>query len=342
MLLSLVLSLVSAYPHDPSGFNKPAGAAHFSSTKGPATASKFPAALQQQTLVKQLIGAIDKDKVKSHLVRLTEFPERYYQSPNGVKAAQWLYDQVVALNASASPDVLLTVRLFQHSWKQPSVIARLEPRNPAGATDIVITGTHFDTIGSGSGKPEPNPNPAADDCASGSSVIAETLRVLVNQKFVPKRPIEIHWYAAEEVGLLGSDAVAEDYAKRKVGVFSYLNLDQSGYVKPGTQPTIGILTDYVSKAATEFLRLTLKTYTNIKVVADNQRCGYRCTDNASWYDHGYNAALASEAAFRDSFPYNDKVNSDGSPLDTVDNIDFDHIVEFVRNTLGFVVELSLA
>jgi bacterial leucyl aminopeptidase len=66
-----------------------------------------------------------------------------------------------------------------------------------------------------------------------------------------------------------------------------------------------------------------------------------CTDHASWYGHGYQTALASEGSFENSFPYNDKVNSDGSPLDTVDIIDFPHIVEFVRSTVGFMVELSL-
>ena len=45
---------------------------------------------------------------------------------------------------------------------------------------------------------------------------------------VKGRPIEFHWYAAEEVGLIGSLAVAEDYAKRKISVVSMLNMDQSG------------------------------------------------------------------------------------------------------------------
>jgi hypothetical protein len=36
------------------------------------------------------------------------------------------------------------------------------------------------------------------------------------------------------------------------------------------------------------------------------------------------------------------VNTDGTPLDTMDVISIDHVVEFIRNTIGFVVELSLA
>ncbi|KAJ3272308.1 Leucine aminopeptidase 1 [Terramyces sp. JEL0728] len=312
----------------------------------PKAISTFPTALSQQTLVNSLISQIQVDNVKAHVTKLSSFPERYYKSQNGVDAAAWLYNEVANLAKVVSPKVKLTVQYFKHTqWKQPSVIARLEPVTATGPGDIVITGTHFDTASynkGGLGGDISRPNPAADDCASGSSVIAETLRILVNQNFVPKRPIEFHWYAAEEEGLLGSDEVANDYAKRQVPVFTYLNLDQSGYVKKGAVPGIGIITDYTTSAATKFLTQTVKTYTTVTRTG-TFKCGYECTDNAAWYDAGYNSALAFEAPTNaEAFPYNDQVNSDGSYLDTLDKIDFNHITEFVRNTLGFVVELSLA
>ena len=344
LLTTLFFSSLLSLPHgiEDIEMSKPGGSESDYPIKAPPAISKFPSALGQQSLVKSLISKIDESQVRAHLVRLTQFPERYYKSDNGVAAAQWLYTQVVALNASASPDVLLTVRYFNHpQWKQPSVVARLEARNNQGPGDIIITGTHFDTVGKGSGKPEPNLNPAADDCASGSSVIAETLRILVSEKVIPKRPIEFHWYAAEEVGLFGSKEVAKDYSSRQVKVFSYLNLDQAGYVKEGTKPTIGIFTDYTTAAATNFMRLTIAAYTTITNVVDS-RCGYRCTDNASWFDAGYNAALAFESDMQNATPYNDRVKSNGGALDTLETINFPHVLEFVRNTIGFVVELSMA
>ena len=77
---------------------------------------------------------------------------------------------------------------------------------------------------------EPNPNPAADDCGSGSVVVFESLRVLVESGFVPKRPIEFHWYAAEEEGIYGSSEVAESYAKQGIHLISYLNLGMSSFL----------------------------------------------------------------------------------------------------------------
>ncbi|KAJ3107473.1 Leucine aminopeptidase 1 [Phlyctochytrium planicorne] len=324
-------------------------------TKGPVSPVAIPTAPAFQSIVKPLIASASQTDMQSWLIRLTQFPERWYKSQNGVAAANWIRDQVNALTVPSGAK--LTVELFQHSWKvQPSVIARYEPVS-GGLDGIVITGTHFgtslfnlsafrgliflqkDTLGSGSGKAEPNNNPAADDCASGSAVIFEALRTLTRQGFVPKRTIEFHWYAGEEEGLYGSDEVAEAYAVAGKKVISYLNLDQSGYVKKGSQAVIGILTDYVTAPTTAFLRTIVTTYTGLGFV--NTKCGYACTDHASWTKHGYEAGLAFESDMSNAFPYNDRVASDGSALDTVDKLDFNHVFEFVKSTLGFIVELSL-
>jgi leucyl aminopeptidase len=148
-------------------------------TQGPAAISKFPATLNQVTAVKGLISSVDRDSLKAYLVQLTQFPERYYTSDNGVKSAQWIKLQIDNLQSQVSSDVILTTRLFKHSsWAQPSVIARLESKINS-SLDIVITGSHFDTAANGSPQGQGGNNPAADDCASGVSVVHETLRVLI-------------------------------------------------------------------------------------------------------------------------------------------------------------------
>lgn len=53
------------------------------------------------------------------------------------------------------------------------------------------------------------PSPGADDDCSGTVSILEAFRVLAESGFIPiNGPVEFHWYAAEEGGLLGSQAVA--------------------------------------------------------------------------------------------------------------------------------------
>lgn len=59
------------------------------------------------------------------------------------------------------------------------------------------------------------PAPGADDDGSGSISILEAFRVLATNGFIPKEgPVEFHWYAAEEGGLLGSLDIAA-YKKKE-------------------------------------------------------------------------------------------------------------------------------
>jgi leucyl aminopeptidase len=54
----------------------------------------------------------------------------------------------------------------------------------------------------------------ADDDGSGTVTILEAFRVLVTGRFTPQRPVEFHWYSAEEAGLLGSQDISLEYEKQ--------------------------------------------------------------------------------------------------------------------------------
>lgn len=183
----------------------------------------------------------------------------------------------------------------------------------SNASDIVIAGSHFDTAGFGSRLNEPVPNPAVDDAATGCAAVYEALRILVESRTLPKRPIEFHFYAAEEFGLLGSSAVAKAYAASKKPVMVYLNLDQSGYVAKGTYPKVcqvlifkfGLAVDATTSGPTMFLRSVVKAYIPSYPVV-NSDCGYPCTDHYSWHEEGFSTAMVFESADEDAFPYNDQ------------------------------------
>ena len=66
--------------------------------------------------------------------------------------------------------------------------------------------------------------PGADDDGSGTVTILEVFRALVTVGFRPPRPVEFHWYSAEEGGLLGSQAVAKVYEKRNVDVLAMIQV----------------------------------------------------------------------------------------------------------------------
>ena len=59
-------------------------------TQGPAAISKFPTVLNHINLVNQLKSAASPSLLKSYITTLTQFPERYYTSKNGLASAQWI------------------------------------------------------------------------------------------------------------------------------------------------------------------------------------------------------------------------------------------------------------
>ncbi|KAJ3001816.1 UNVERIFIED_CONTAM: hypothetical protein HDU68_006631, partial [Siphonaria sp. JEL0065] len=50
-----------------------------------------------QSVVNPLLAKVDQNQIKTWMTKLTQFPERYYKSQNGVDAAKWIQSTVQAL-----------------------------------------------------------------------------------------------------------------------------------------------------------------------------------------------------------------------------------------------------
>jgi bacterial leucyl aminopeptidase len=100
--------------------------------------------------------------------------------------------------------------------------------------------------------------------------ILEAFRVLVEGGFKPARPVEYHWYSAEEGGLLGSQAVAKIYARQKIDVVGMLQNDMTGYVGK-KKPVFGIVVDYVDDLLTSFIKKLANQYAAMPV--EETKCG---------------------------------------------------------------------
>lgn len=107
---------------------------------------------------------------------------------------------------------------------QSSIVAKIPGTNAAGA--VTIIGAHMDSINGDS--PTSGRAPGADDDGTGTVNLLEGFRALLAAGFRPSTPVEFHWYAAEEVGLLGSQAIANAYKTAGVNVKAFMELDMSG------------------------------------------------------------------------------------------------------------------
>ncbi|KAF9908971.1 Leucine aminopeptidase 1, partial [Lobosporangium transversale] len=153
------------------------------------------------------------------LTKFTEFHTRYYKSETGFQSAKWLYKQISDLIEETDADSDVSLRKFDHDWKQFSIIARFEGKNESLSNEPVIVGAHQDSVNMWLPMLR---SPGADDDGSGTVTTLEVFRALINIGFHPARPVEFHWYSAEEAGLLGSQAVAKSYEKKGVDVLAMI------------------------------------------------------------------------------------------------------------------------
>ncbi|KAJ3406527.1 hypothetical protein HDU80_011024 [Chytriomyces hyalinus] len=306
------------------------GLPNFGTDKNVSTA--VPVKPSRSAVITPLLPSISIPSMTKWLTTFTTFKNRYYKSPTGKQSADWLYAQAQSLAALADKTKLkVTVSKFAHEFVQFSVIVRVEAA-AGGSGPITVLSAHQDSINSRD--PMNGVAPGADDDGSGSVTIFETLRVLIQGNYVPKTPLEFHWYAAEEAGLLGSQKVVADYKRRSVAVNGAFQLDMTGYTSSDpSKQVIGIATDNVDATLQNFVKqLTLIHNNSTRTI--NTACGYGCSDHASWNRAGYPAAFLFETAFEESNPRIHSAN------DKIEYVNWKHVEKFARVAVAYAVEMS--
>ena len=239
-----------------------------------------------------------------------------------MEAAQWFKDKFDELAKLSHRTDVRSYFIKTGKYKQPSVVTVIGKDLPGEA---VVIGAHIDTL---SGN-----KPGADDDASGITVILEVARILLASNFEFKHPIYVIAYAAEERGLVGSGYVVEEFVKQAIPVKAVMQLDQAGYRANSKDNTIWLLTDYVDKKLNKFGAKLLTYYVNIPV--SYTRCGYACSDHAVWHQKGFSSFYPSATTLDDDNPFIH------TSQDRLEIINLDHMVNFTKLGLAFVIELSL-
>ncbi|EHK46732.1 hypothetical protein TRIATDRAFT_291825 [Trichoderma atroviride IMI 206040] len=283
-----------------------------------ARAVNYPTKVEHVDEAQSLIADVSINGPQSWLTTFTQFTTRHYRSTTGTQASAWLFDQVSSI-ASARPEI--TVQRFNHTWNQPSIIARL----PGQSSNLIIVGAHMDsTAGSATAR-----SPGADDNGSGSVTILEALRVIAHSDFTPKNTVEFHWYSGEEGGLLGSQAIFSNYKSTQKNVLAMLNQDMTGY-SPSNQ--LAVYTDNVDAPLTQYVKVIATQYTGAAPLTT--RCGYGCSDHASARSNGFPSAFVNEDVF-------EKTNQNiHSAADSLEKIQWPAILRHAKFTVGFIVEAS--
>jgi leucyl aminopeptidase len=242
--------------------------------------------------VNAMMSSVQELNLRSTVNSLsTNWTTRRYNVQSGADAATWLRDQWTSM-AAGRTDV--SVALFAHSWLQPSVIATI-----TGTTvpnEVVVLGGHLDSINQSSST---GAAPGADDDASGVATITEAFRVAMATGYRPARTVKFMAYAAEEVGLNGSAAIAQWHKNNAVNVVAVLQLDMTNY--RGSSWDFGMVSDNTNPSLNTFTTSLITTYLP-GMTFTSFACGYACSDHASWTSNGYPSTLPFEATISTDNP----------------------------------------
>ncbi|MCR9202954.1 MAG: M20/M25/M40 family metallo-hydrolase [Halobacteriovoraceae bacterium] len=282
--------------------------------------------IDREDQVNALIPEVKENNILKVIQKLSSFKNRYYKSQTGVDSQNWLINHWKQITQSRS-DVV--VSRFEHSgYPQDTIIATFK-----GASDQkIVIGGHADSV-AGWWRRERARAPGADDNASGIATLTEIMRVLVQTGYQPQNTIVFAAYAAEEVGLLGSKDLAGTFKNNNEIVKGVLQLDMTNF--NGSEKDILLVADHTNEAQNQFIGTLIDKYLP-GLNWGYTKCGYACSDHASWTSQGYPASFPFEAEKGDT---NRHIHTD---KDTVSRSgdSAQHAQKFAKVGVAWLVELD--
>lgn len=131
----------------------------------------------------------------------------------------------------APPTRILTAAGIDTMARAHNVMAVVLGTDPALSGQWIVIGAHYDHLGeTGLGVKDPRfakqPHLGADDNASGTAAVLELARRIANDP--PRRPVIFVHFAAEEIGLIGSNVFVQDPPVAIDSITAMINLDMVG------------------------------------------------------------------------------------------------------------------
>ena len=289
-----------------------------------------PAAIDQQAHVAPALALVDAGRIIDTIEWLQGMGTRYYRSNAGRNASVGLQARWEGYGSGRSD---FSVTRFEHPWEQDSVIASIE--GTVLPNEIVLIGGHLDSINASN----QSDAPGADDNASGIAVVSEVLRVMLASDFRPRRTLQFMAYAAEEVGLRGSRAIAREYDLAGKNVVGAMQLDMTGF--SGSPRDLYFVTDYVSTDLTNFLKRLIGEYNgpgSHEITFGDTACGYACSDHAAWTEVGVPAVHPFETRAGE---HNAALHTADDRLGRIDNTGQKQAL-FAKLGIEFMMEVSKA
>ena len=153
---------------------------------------------------------------------------------DALKAAAYMVNEFEAMGLKPFYDDWY-FRFVKKGTTYDNVVGVLEGNDPVLKDQYIVIGAHFDHLGVKDGKIYNG----ADDNASGSAALIEIARALCAHRDELKRTVVIAGFNAEELGLFGSTALAEEMIDHDhLDVRLMMSVDMVGWYKSDNRLTL--------------------------------------------------------------------------------------------------------
>ena len=328
----------------------------------------------QGPTITEMLESIDAIEIGKTIQSFSGFKTRYHRSPEAIKAQEWLKSQWEELAQNRSDVSVELYPHPEEVTPMPSVVATIKgTTHPeeiivlgAHADSIVypsdeeierLFGEETEKLHAEENPPEEGSeeerrvirsrvlaiignmnlegrSPGADDNASGIATITEILRVLMHHNYRPTRTIMFMGYAAEEIGLIGSEDIATSFKEEDRKVISALNFDLTNY-RGSPDLDLVMMSNGTSSKQNKFLEEIIGIYLPEITWEYEDQCD-GCSDHASWHEAGFRVSMLTEARYDEITPElhksTDTFEASGGTAE--------HSVTFAKLGLAFTVEID--
>lgn len=270
---------------------------------------------------------ISADGIKANIEFLSSMHTRHHSSPTGQQVADLLAEKYETMRMGRND---VTIATYSHGTRTPqkSLVVRIEGKTRP--SEVLVLGSHLDSISQFAGSS--GRSPGADDNASGTSTNMEIFRVLMEEGVSFDRSIEIHAYAAEEIGLVGSQDIATRYKNDGVNVIAMLQHDMTLWKAAGTEDKIWFVSNNTEAGFNSLLSKLADHYAGIAWGTAVLSGG--SSDHASWTRAGFSAAFP----FENPRAYNNHIHTANDTL--VNANAFSQAAGFARLGLGYLAHFG--